>query len=291
MRILSSLSWLRKMALHCCGFAVWIICGASSAAVADAPRRVVSANLCADQLVLALADPAQIVTLGPFARDPSLSFLSDQAKAFPSRRGSAEEIIDLKADFVLLGSFDSRYARAALERRNIPYILLEPWTDLEQGRQQIREVASRLGHPERGENLIGQIEAGIAQLTAQAALSPSKPSALVLHRRGYAMQSGVTAELAHLAGFGNAAVALGMTVSGLIAMERIIAHPPAYLIVAQDVRHPSDQGEAVLVHPALKRLFPPEKRLVIPDRLSICAGPSTPALIERLLSETAKAKR
>ncbi len=291
MRILWNSIWRRKTALRCCAFTLWTISAASAAPVATTPQRVVSANLCADQLVLALADPVQIVSLGPFARDSSLSYLSDQANAFPSSRGSLEEIIDLKADFVLLGSFDSRYARAALDRRKISYMLLEPWNNLEQGRQQIQDVASSLGHRERGDALIAQIDAGIMRLQRQAALLPAKVNALVLHRRGYAMHSGVTAELAGLAGFGNAAAALGMTSSGLIPMERVVARPPDYLIVARNVQQPSDQGESVLVHPALMRLFPAEKRLVIPDRLSICAGPSTPALIDRLIAETAKTMR
>ena len=38
---------------------------------ADAPRRVVSFNVCADQLVLALAEPDQIAALSPNAADPA----------------------------------------------------------------------------------------------------------------------------------------------------------------------------------------------------------------------------
>ena len=42
-------------------------------AIAQAiPHRVASINLCTDQLLLALADPAQIASLSPYARDPAL---------------------------------------------------------------------------------------------------------------------------------------------------------------------------------------------------------------------------
>ena len=50
--------------------AALVACVAGAAAE---PRRVVSFNLCADQLVLALADPGQIAGLSPYARDPGLS--------------------------------------------------------------------------------------------------------------------------------------------------------------------------------------------------------------------------
>ena len=44
--------------------------GASAAGALGRPQRVVSFNLCADQLVLALADPSQIAGLSPYAADP-----------------------------------------------------------------------------------------------------------------------------------------------------------------------------------------------------------------------------
>ncbi|WP_204320163.1 hypothetical protein, partial [Klebsiella oxytoca] len=52
-------------------------------AVAAAPRRVVSFNLCADQLVLALADPGQIAALSPYARNPAISAAAAAAGGFP----------------------------------------------------------------------------------------------------------------------------------------------------------------------------------------------------------------
>ncbi len=262
-----------------------VLTGVSTSS-AQAPMRVVSVNLCADQLVLALADPAQIASLGPFARDPSLSFMARAAEKYPSHRGSAEEMIELKADLVLLGSFDSRYARAVLEHRKIPFMLLEPWRDLAQGAQQIRDVGQALGHPARGESLIAKIDEALVRL--QKSLSPRPATALILHRRGYAMQSGVAADLLRLAGLHNAAADLGLAESGVLPMERIVAQPPDFLVVARQISTPADQGEAVLAHRALLRLFPAHKRLEMPDRLSICAGPSTPALIEKLAAEIAQ---
>src|SRR5450631_2007243 len=86
--------------------------GLSDTAAAAAPQRVVSANLCGDQLLLALADPDQIASLSPFAGDPDLSFLAERARAFPHNRGSVEDIIRLEADLVLIGPYDGSYARA-----------------------------------------------------------------------------------------------------------------------------------------------------------------------------------
>jgi hypothetical protein len=40
---------------------------------ADPPQRVVAANLCGEQMLLAPVDPAQIASLSPFAADAELS--------------------------------------------------------------------------------------------------------------------------------------------------------------------------------------------------------------------------
>ena len=52
------------------------------AAAAEPPRRIVSFNVCADQLVVALADPAQIAGLSPYAADPAVSTVAEKARDF-----------------------------------------------------------------------------------------------------------------------------------------------------------------------------------------------------------------
>src|SRR5262245_66350848 len=62
------------------------------------PRRVVSVNICADQLAVALADPAQIAGLSPYATQPALSAVAEQARAFPQAQWHAESTISLDPD-------------------------------------------------------------------------------------------------------------------------------------------------------------------------------------------------
>src|SRR5262249_40951345 len=46
-----------------------------------------------------------------------------------------------------------------------------------------------------------------------------------------------------------------------------------------------DQGSALLSHPVLAELYPPEKRIVLPDRLTVCGGPTLPAAFDWLGAE------
>jgi len=247
------------------------------------PQRVVSANLCGDQMVLALADPAQIASLSPFASDADLSYLAARAHAFPQNLGSVEDIIQQQSDLVLIGPYDSGYARALLTAKSVRFLVLAPWQSLEDGRAQIRRMAEQLGHPERGEMLIARIDEALA---AARGLVPQRRSALVLERRGYVIGPGSwLQEVISATGLSDGAAEVGIHGQGFVSLERLVAGGPDYLIVSEAAPPPSDQGQAFLAHPALAALYPAARRLVVPGRLTICAGPSTPDLIDYLARE------
>ena len=73
--------------------AVYSAVGRRRTEASDAPRRVVSFNLCADQLVVALADPEQIAGLSPYAADSALSVVADKARAFRKLDWQAESTL------------------------------------------------------------------------------------------------------------------------------------------------------------------------------------------------------
>src|SRR5262245_46914700 len=87
---------LAALALACC----------TQAQAADAPRRIASFNVCADQLAVALADPDQIVALSPNARDPAISVIADRELPYPLLGRLAESVVPLKPDVILVGPWD-----------------------------------------------------------------------------------------------------------------------------------------------------------------------------------------
>ena len=75
------------------------------ASLADlpAPQRVVSVNLCADLLLLALLPRDRIVSLSPYAADAAMSPLAAQASGIAINHAQVEEIIGMRPDLVLAG--------------------------------------------------------------------------------------------------------------------------------------------------------------------------------------------
>lgn len=267
-----------KASMICRALFCLALCCAALPAAAK-PQRVVSINLCADQLLVALAAPGQIAALSPLARDKRLSYVAGAARSLPVHRGTAEDIVKTQADLVLIGPYDNRYLRAFIAEKGVPVLTLGHWTSLAQGRDEIRKLADALGTPERGAELIAQIDGALAETKD---IAPQSRSVVMLHRRGYVSGSdGITAEIAAHAGLTDAAPALGLAQGGFVPLEQLVAAHPDFVVVSDARGDAEDQGTALLQHPALRALYPTHKRLVLPDRLTICGGPATPELIRQ----------
>lgn len=270
--------------------AATLVCGAAFAqapgppAPTAIPQRIVSINVCADQLLLALADPGQIASLSNRATDRDLSYLAAEAAAFPHATFNAESVIGYEPDLILAGRFTRLATREMLGRLGYDVVLLSSIRSVDAGIAQIREVAALVGHPERGEALVAEIESALAEATA---LPPrGEETVAAYQRRGYLVgTSSLITDLLVRLGMVNTADALTGAIGGYVRLEEIVANAPDHLVVAAVDTTPGDQGIALLAHPALERLYPSESRIVLPDRLTSCAGPALPEAIRHLTAE------
>jgi hypothetical protein len=87
---------------------------------ADKPARIVSLNMCTDDLLLRLADPARIASVTWLSRAQRGSNVADIAARLPVNHGLAEEIIPLDPDLVIAGTFSTRTAVATAQAYQDP---------------------------------------------------------------------------------------------------------------------------------------------------------------------------
>lgn len=254
--------------------------GTALPARAEAPRQVVSFNLCADQLVVALARPDQIVALSPYAADPNLSVVADKAREFRRIEWQAESTIALQPDLVLVGPNDRSVTRRLLAGQGLRVVEVALVGDLAAARAQIREVAALLGNPERGERLIADLDAAQARLAA--APRPPLRTALVVERGGYTQgpQSLVATLLAQAGLEPPAGVPPGY--GGFIPLERLLMLKADMIFIKDPPRQPGDQGALYFTHPALQVLYPPSRRVALPTRFTMCGGPALVAAFDYL---------
>ena len=236
------------------------------------PRRIVSLNLCTDQLVLALADRDAVRSVTWLARDPQMSMMATAAAHVPVNHGLAEEIIPFAPDLVIAGIYTTRTTVALLKRFGLPLLEVDVPQSLPAIYAQIRTVAHALGHPERGEAMV---TAMIAEL---AALGPApaglQPVAVVYHPNSFTGGRGsLIDDLLTRAGLRNLAAELALTTYGRLSLDLLLLGQPDLLILnTRDDLTPSLTHQ-VMRHPSLAKAFPHMHTLVIPPRLWSCAGP------------------
>lgn len=231
--------------------------------------RVVSLNLCTDELALRLADPGQVLSVTHLARDPLSSNVADLAREVPVNRGLAEEVVPLRPDLVLAGAATTRTATAVLRRLGFEVLeLAEPQT-LDEAYAQIRMVAARLGAAERGAAMVRQMEAAFARLPPAG---NARPTAVVLRPNGFTTGRGSLAdELMEKASLSNLAARLPTDKMGQLALEEIVRAAPDLVVVNADEAAPPSLADALLHHPALAPFK--DRTLALPLRLWTCAGP------------------
>ncbi|MCC2650298.1 MAG: Fe3+-hydroxamate transporter substrate-binding protein [Microvirga sp.] len=257
--------------------------GSFPAVAQPRPQQVASLNLCTDQLLLALADHRQIASLSRLARDRSISFMADQAAGIPVNEGGAEAILFSKPDLVLTGTYGQRDQVAVLKGEGLDVLQLGPWSGLAEGREQIRTLARRLGHADRGEALIARIDAALDRATDRV---PSGRSILVYERGGWVTDArSPLSEVLMQMGFTLHQEVLGRASGGVVRLETIVTTPPDVMLVDAGSGQAIDNGTALFAHPALAAAVPHGRRLAVPGHLTICGGPSTPAMIEALAAE------
>jgi iron complex transport system substrate-binding protein len=223
---------------------------------AAAPRRVVSINLCTDQLAMLLAAPGQLVSVSHLAADPRLSAMAAEAARWPANRGLAEQVFLLRPDLVLAGTFTARHSVSLLRRLGVPVLELPPAGSLDDVAAQLRAVGAALGRRDAAEAEVRAFEAGLARLRAPGgtpAAGPA-PAAALYAAGGYSAGAGTLADdVLRAAGLRNIAGAAGLAGGGYLPLERLVMAAPDLIVTAQPYAGAS-RAEAILAHPALSAM-------------------------------------
>lgn len=264
LRALRCLAWLAALLAPA-------LAGAAPAAPpppATPPARVVSMNLCTDQLAMLLAAPGQLVSVSHLARDPQMSAMVTEAAAYPPNRGRAEEVYLMRPDLVLAGTYDGPPV-AMLARLGVPVVTLAPPTSLAETRAAIRTIGRALGRAPAAEAMLAQFDARLARLAHPA--GEGAPLAATWGPNGYsAGAESLAGDVLKTAGFALLSERLGMAGSGTVPLETLVLADPALIVTGR--RFPgASRAEETLTHPALTHLH--ARRIEIPDADWACGIP------------------
>jgi len=256
--------------------------GAGTAASGARPARVVSMNVCTDQLAVQLLERDRIASISFLGADPRYSAVAGKVAAIPVNHGHAEEVLRHDPDLVLAGTYTSRPTVALLRRLGHRVVEVPPPRDIPAVRSQIRKVAEALGVPERGEALIAKLNAAL-RAASPASEQARRPTAAIYEANGITVGRGQLAHAAlEAAGLRNLGAALGLRGPAPLPLERLVVERPDVLILQMEDDAPPSQATELLHHPALKALRARTKVVVIPRPLWSCGGPQLAEAVARL---------
>ena len=261
-----------------------LICFAfASPAAAAPPQRIVSLNVCTDQILVDLVPRERIAAVTHLAVDPTISTAPEKFAQIPVSHGGAEDVLARDPDLVITGAY-STPATVDLLRRLGRRVVVVPFPqDIAGVRAVIAEIAAVVEAPEAGRALIAAFDAKIERIRNNSRATDGAPSALVYQINNYVAGRGTLIDEAlEIAGFRNDAHAIRTFASGQTDLESIIAAPPDLMVLATA---PDAYTTAVgdnLRHPALRQLMQRLPSVVLPWPLWLCGTQHIATAIERL---------
>ena len=249
-----------------------------AAAIAQPPQRVVSVNLCTDQLALLLAAPGQLVSVSRLARDPASSAMSGAAQGLAVNGSGAEEVFLLRPDLVLAGTYTNDATVKMLRRLGIRVEVFAPARSLEDIPARMARMGALLGREGEAARRIAAFRAALAALDDTP---PRRPRAALWYVNSFTLGAdSLAGDILHHAGFANVADEAGLAQGGTLALERLILLAPDVVVRGRDYPGRS-RAEDNLAHPALRALGVPMSA-PLTDRDWICGTPMALDAVARL---------
>ncbi len=239
-----------------------------------APPSVASMNLCADQLVLELADAEQILTVSWLSADPEESLLAGAAAHYPLNYGTAEELLRFAPGVVIAGAYTSGFTRALLTRLGYRVVELAPETTIDEIEANVLRVAEAVGHADRGKRLVASIRAEARAIEAHR--PAHAPATVVVRPGGFTVgRHSLADEILTLAGMRNVAAEQGLDRWGSLSMEGLLRSAPELLVLTGYRLAEPSLANMVLEHPALARLRAERRTATVPAAYWACGLPQS----------------
>lgn len=265
----------------------WWLAGLVAAAIAGAspsgakPERVVSLNLCTDQLLLLLAERGQIASITYLAPDSRTSYMAAATRGLHVNHGRLEEILPLDPDLVLTGRFSARTTAALLRKLDYRVVEFSLPTDFEGIRRQLRRAGDLLGKPDKARLLIDRLDRELGDAKRDG--PPQPPLAAIYRPNGFSAGRGTLEHVIfEAAGLRNLAAEAGLVGYARLPLENLLSADPDILVFGSAEAAPPSLAEVTLRHPALEAMRKTVRVITLPDSLWRCAGPMAAEALARL---------
>lgn len=251
------------------------------------PQRIVSTNLCTDQILIRLVEPERIVSLTylswkPNATPPELHHL---LKNFRQNHGLAEEVLMMDPDLVIGGAFSARFTTDLLTRLDRNIFMVVPENNFEEWYDAIRAIGEKVGEPERAQRMISDFKDALAEAQAQIPPGEFPIYANLSVNNRMPGEGTLYTQVVNAGGFRTIGQHLGFTGYREISLEKLIQIPID--LISTNTPYPNAPSIQTqnLNHPLLKDIARKAGAQVdIPARYTTCTTPETIKMVKELIA-------
>ncbi len=277
---LRKLTWIGVAALFC-----WPIQAGdvlANPALVRKPQRIVSLNLCVDQILVDLVPRRRIRALSYLATDPSVSAVADKARGLALTRGDPEEVVRFKPDLVIAGTFTTKATTSLLTRLGLRVLVMPLAQDFAGIRLAVRTIATAVGEPARGATVIASFDRKLSDPSHQRP-TDRRPTALVYGVNGATAPPGTLADaVLRAAGLHNGTADRRVSATATLPLEALVARPPQLIVLVGPANEFRSAAADNLRHPALRWVLQRRASIRIPRALWLCGSPHVADAVVRL---------
>lgn len=202
------------------------------------PQRIVTFSIGTDEIVLGLVDPKRMAAINENLEDPQSSNVVELAKQISQkipRNPSIEATAVLRPDLVIVPSWIPLENIAALRDLDIPVVVCETPKGINDVRASVKLIAQAVGEPERGENILAQMDAKIVEIEEKVARIPieqkNKKAALISIMASYGGSDCTFDDMCKYAGAVNGKALAGNKNGQSMSKEQLVALNPDFLFL------------------------------------------------------------
>lgn len=263
--------------------------------IPNKPQKIVSLNIASDEILLDLVAVDRIAALTYHADNPAISNIVEAARQVPMRvRADAETIVSLRPDLVLIPDWQPADLAQSLRDAGVVVYVFSSSKSVAEVQKTIREIAEVVGERDRGEVVIGRMDAVVKAVQAKVG-SISEPDKQIVARVSTMGGSGGKGtsfdDICRLAGVRNAGAMAGLGETDALTQEQLIKiDPDVFLLPTWDFSNQSDLDSLrrqIQHDPALQSIKAIKNRrlLQISDRALFCTSQYIVEAVRQLAKE------
>ena len=236
------------------------------------PQRILTVSAGTDELMLGLVEPERLAAINESLADTehtNIPWVHERIPTVIVRSPSVEQIAALRPDLVVVTPWMPRENIDAIRELNVPVIVCKSAATMEDIHGNIRLFAAAVGEPERGEKLIGMMEAKLAEIRAKIAEVPEekkhKSIALISIMVNYGGAGCTFDELCRYTDSINAKAAAGNRMGQEMTKEQLVAANPDYLFFPSyedGATNEENYGRQYLEDPSLAQMTAVRERQI-----------------------------